>query len=98
MSLPVVLRPEAIRDAEEARDYLEAEHLGLGEDFLNRLDESLARLSEMPEMYGLVGRNVRAARLRRFTYVVYFRVHSDRIEVIAILHGRRNPSVWQSRV
>lgn len=98
MSLPVVLRPEAIRDAEEARDYLEAEQLGLGEDFLNRLDESLARLSEMPEMYGLVGRNLRAARLRRFTYVVYYRVHSDRIEVIAILHGRRDPSVWQSRV
>ncbi len=97
MSLPVVLRPEASRDAEEARDYLESQRAGLGQDFLDRLNEVLARIGGMPEMYGVVWRNVRAARMRRFTYVVYYRVHDDRVEVLAVTHGSRNPSVWQSR-
>ena len=44
MSLPVVLRPEANRDAEEARDYLEAQRAGLGQAFLDRLDEVLGRI------------------------------------------------------
>lgn len=34
MSLSVVLRPEASRDAEDARDYLEGQRTGLEQAFL----------------------------------------------------------------
>ena len=67
MSLPVVLRPEASQDAAEARDHFEALRAGLGQAFLDRLKEVLARIGAMPEMYGVVWRNVRASRLRQFT-------------------------------
>ncbi len=97
MSLPVVLRPEASRDAEEARDHLESQRAGQGQAFLDRLNETLARIGAMPEMYGVVWQTVRAARLRRFTYVVYYRVHDDRVEVLAVMHGNRDASAWQSR-
>lgn len=52
----------------------------------------------MPEIYSTVWRNVRAARLRQFTYVVLYRLRPDRIEVLAVTHGRRDPSSWQGRV
>ncbi len=97
MSLPVVLRPEASRDAEEARDYLEGQRAGWGQAFLKRLDEVLGQIGAMPQLYGIVWRNVRAARLRQFTYVAYYRVHDDRVEVLAVLHGSRNASTWQGR-
>jgi toxin ParE1/3/4 len=97
MSLPVVLRPEASRDAEEARDYLDARRAGLGQAFLDQLKEVLAQIGAMPERYGIVWRQVRATRLRQFTYVVYYRVHDDRVEVLAVLHGSRDASAWQSR-
>ena len=51
----------------------------------------------MPEVYGIVWRNVCAARLRRFTFVVYYRVHADRVEVLAVMHGSRHPSAWRAR-
>ena len=70
MSLPVFLRAEASQDVEIARDYLEEEQAGLGQKFLKGLHEVLGRISSAPEMYGKVKRDVRAARLRRFTYVV----------------------------
>ena len=97
MSLPVVLRPAASRDAEEARDYLDAQRAGLGQAFMDRLNEELARIGALPEMYGVIWRNVRAARLRQFTYVVYYRVHADRVEVLAVTHGSRRSSSWKSR-
>ena len=97
MSLPVVLRPEASQDAQEARDYLEAQQVGLGQAFLDRLSETLAGIGAMPEVYGIVWRNVCAARLRRFTFVVYYRVHADRVEVLAVMHGSRHPSAWRAR-
>jgi plasmid stabilization system protein ParE len=97
VSLPVVLRPEASRDAQEAQDYLDGQQAGLGQAFLDRLNESLAGIGGMPELYGVVWQNVRAARLRRFTYVVYYRVHADRVEVLAVMHGSRQASAWQAR-
>jgi toxin ParE1/3/4 len=98
MSRPIVLRPEASRDVEEARDYLELQQAGLGQTFLERLQERLAQVGVLPELYAVVWRNTRAARLRQFTYVVYYRVHDDRIEVLAVVHGSRNSPSWKSRV
>lgn len=41
---------------------------------------------------------VRRALMRRFPYSIYFTVLPERIVVIAVLHVRRYPQEWQSRV
>ncbi len=97
MSLPVILRHEAEVDVQEARDQLEAVRVGLGTQVLARVREVLARIEKMPELHGKVWQDVRAARLKQFRYIVYFIVLADRVEVLAVLHGARDPSSWQSR-
>ncbi len=97
MSVPVVLRPEATKDTEEAVGYFDALRPGLGQAFLIQVQEVLLRVSGMPEVRGVVWRNVRAARLRRFMYVVYYRVHKDSVEVLAVIQGNRDAAVWQNR-
>ncbi len=97
MSLPVILRHEAEVDVQEARDQLEAVRVGLGTQVLARVREVLARIEKMPELYGKVWQDVRATRLKQFRYIVYFIVLADRVEVLAVLHGARDPSSWQSR-
>jgi plasmid stabilization system protein ParE len=52
----------------------------------------------MPEMYGLVWQDVRAARLRKFRHMVYCVAFADRVEVLAVMHGSRDASAWKSRV
>ena len=97
MSLPVILRHEAVVDVQEARDQLEAVRVGLGTQVLARVREVLARIEKLPELHGKVWQDVRAARLKQFRYIVYFIVLADRVEVLAVLHGARDPSSWQSR-
>ncbi len=97
MSLPVILRHEAEVDIQGARDQLEAVRVGLGNQVLARVREVLARIEKMPELHGKVWEDLRAARLKQFRYIVYFIVLEDRIEVLAVLHGARDPSAWQSR-
>ncbi len=97
MSLPVILRHGAEVDVQEARDQLEAVRVGLGAQVLVRVREVLARIEKMPELHGKVWQDVRAARLKQFRYIVYFIVLADRVEVLAVLHGARDPSSWQSR-
>jgi len=97
VSLPVILRHEAEVDVQEARDQLEAVRVGLGTQVLARVREVLARIEKMPELHGKVWQDVRAARLKQFRFIVYFIVLADRVEVLAVLHGARDPSSWQSR-
>ena len=98
MNQPLIIRAEAEQDAKDAQDYYDYRQAGLGDRFLARLSEALSRVQNMPKAYGLVGKNIRVKRLSKFPYVVYYRTLPAQIEVIAILHAHRDPSVWKDRV
>lgn len=97
MSLPVILRPEAEEDLAAAAGWYERQRHGLGRQFLNQVSAGMARLAERPGMFDLVWEDVRGCRLRQFPYLIYFRVLPGRIEVLAVLHGSRDPMTWQER-
>lgn len=77
--------------------WYESQRQGLGDEFSTEAHAALRRVGAMPEAFAINWRDVRAHLLRRFPYVVYYRVLPDRVEVLAILHGRRDPSTWRSR-
>src|SRR5262245_23099431 len=65
MSLPVILRPEAIEDLQNARKWYERQRAGLGSKFATRAASVLDGIGRFPELYGLVWQDVRAAPIRR---------------------------------
>ena len=96
MSLPVVLTLEAEADFDTAADWCE-EQASLGAKFTAQVREALKLIGRTPELHAVLHRGIRRAKVQKFPYNVYFRVQVDRVEVIAVLHGRRDPSVWKSR-
>jgi toxin ParE1/3/4 len=98
VSRPVILRPAAEADVRRTRADLDSIRAGLGDQFADRLRAVLERIEQMPELYGLVWQDVRAVRLKRFRHLVYYVALPDRVEVLAVLHGARDASAWQSRV
>lgn len=82
----------------EAYFYFEGKRQGLGDEFLDRLDEVLARISEAPELYALERNGIRRVKLRQFPYVLGYSVDADRIIVLGVLHGSRNPKEWDGRL
>jgi plasmid stabilization system protein ParE len=97
MNYVLVFRPEVREELEEAYNWYESQQPGLGDDFLDCVDEILNRICQIPESFPVVYRDVRRAVVRRFPYVVYYRIVSSRVVVTAIFHGRRAPKVWQAR-
>lgn len=98
MTRPLIVRPEAEGDVRAIRQYLESAQPGLGARFSERLREAFERVETMPEMCGRVWNDVRALRVGKFQYVVYYVAFDDRIEVLAVLHGARHESAWRTRV
>ena len=97
MTLPVILRDEAAADVASASHWYDRQRSGLGDQFLDSLNQLLNDIEAAPLAYAASYREVRRAKLRRFPYIVYYRVLDDRIEVLGVLHGSRDPRVWQRR-
>ena len=97
MSLPVVLRDEAQKEFDEAFDWYDAKRPGLAFEFEAEVQKVFDRIAAVPKMHAIVFADVRKAVVRRFPYCVFYRPHPDRIEVLAVFHSSRDPSVWQGR-
>jgi plasmid stabilization system protein ParE len=93
----MIIRPEAEADLANARDWYEQQRVGLGAEFLLCVEEVLERIDRTPEIYMVVYHDVRRALTRRFPYAVYYRIASNDVVVVGILHTRRDPREWQSR-
>jgi plasmid stabilization system protein ParE len=97
MTPRLFVRDEAAADLEAAADWYEARRTGLGGEFLRTVRGLLAGIARAPLEYPVARGEVRRARVRRFPYVVFYVVEPAHVEVLAVLHGRRDPQVWQSR-
>lgn len=82
----------------QTRHWYEQQMAGLGDAFADSLVEIVNRVEMMPQMYPVTRHNVRRGKLRRFPYLIYYRIQTDQIEVVAVLHGSRHPNVWRDRV
>lgn len=97
MSLPRVVNPLAEADLDEARAWYEAQRPGLGDAFLENVEEAFDRLRHFPALYAPVFRDLRLALVRRFPYAVAYRLDDDQITAVAVYHTRRDPRGWQGR-
>jgi len=97
MIRPLLLRPEATVEIQEARDWYEQRRQSLGDEFMAAVREALTAVEASPQRYPVVRRDIRRALLRRFPYSLLYIMEPERTVVIACFHGKRNPRSWYSR-
>ena len=98
MTMGLRLRAEAELDLADAALWYEAQCPGLGHQFLDEILATLSIIAKMPLTYQVVHRNTRRALAHRFPFGIYYRVESEEIIVVAVMHGSRNPRHWKSRI
>src|SRR5437870_2473663 len=85
-------------DVTSAVNWYEEQREGLGDRFQLQIDEAFDRIAEFPEIYPELENGVRSCRVRRFPYLVYFRIVGNAVEVLAVVHGHRDVAAWRSRL
>lgn len=94
----LLVRPAAEADLEEAFAWYEKRQQGLGTEFLDCVEEGFNKILLKPDFGFVVHQLMRRARVRRFPYGVFYLVTDSTIVVVGVLHGRRAPRQWKSRV
>lgn len=98
MSKPLLIRAEAEEDLNQAYQWYESQRKGLGDDFLLCVEGGLARIARNPQRFRKIHDEIRRILIDRFPYGIYFIEDEERISVLAVLHVRRNPSIWKGRI
>ena len=97
MSLAVTFHRAASAEFVEASVWYESKRFGLAHEFMAEIDRCVSLASEHPLQFAVVRERIRRVVANRFPYSVYFRAEKDRIVVLAVFQGSRNPAIWQSR-
>jgi plasmid stabilization system protein ParE len=95
--MTLILRPEAESELIEALDWYEARGPGLGAEFFRCVESTFSRIGRNPESYPVIHRDTRMALVRRFPYLVLYRVRNEEIVVVAVFHAKRDPKSWKPR-
>jgi hypothetical protein len=74
---PVRLSSLAALDLQRARDWFDAREPGLGDRFLERVNETITRISSNPDQYQPALLDLHRAPVRMFKYSVWYRVLPD---------------------
>lgn len=89
--MELIVRPAAVTDIREARDYYETAQAGLGERFGQAVDRVFRRLqaflrsAPVVEGYGPVRRSV----VSGFPYGVFYLVERERLDVLRVVHAKQ---------
>ena len=66
MNDELVIWPEAEQDIKEACEWYEARREGLGDDFVQCVEDAFAQLMKSPRVFGIVYSGLRRMQVRRF--------------------------------
>jgi len=97
MSLPVKPLPDAVNDIRSLYFYFLDREANVAEKFLTCLDETYEMIANMPELGELYRfrdpamKDARVRPVKRFSnYLIFYRIETDRIEILRVLHGARD--------
>ena len=89
-----VFRHEASLDLEDAYRWYERRADGLGDDFRQEIERTLASIRRFPQMHPVIRGEARRAPMGRFPYGIIYLVEQDAIVVVGVVHDRRDAWRW----
>ena len=98
MDYELIIRPEARTDLLDTFQWYQEQRSGLGFDFKLCIDEVFSKLQKHPSIYKKVYQNIRRAVTRRFPFSVFYIIENNNVIILAVLHARRDPEKWKSRI
>lgn len=93
----VVFSSIAKKELDDAVQYYELEHPGLGGKFKQEVKKAALRISEYPEAWSIERGEVRKCLLHTFPYKILYSIEKDHAFILAVAHLHRRPDYWVER-
>jgi plasmid stabilization system protein ParE len=98
MAADLIVATEAEQEIAEAYGWYENKRLGLGEEFLSRVDACIQGIVRQPELHRVVHENYRRMLVRRFPYAIFDEYADGLVTIYCVFHTSRDPEKWRHRL
>ena len=98
IKLPIDIHPEARLEEDDAFNWYCRRSLMAANAFLQEIEQARLAIHNSPEAWAEYLYGTRRCLLKRFPFIVAYRVTDLRIEIIAIAHSHRKPGYWADRL
>ncbi len=95
--MKLTYHPAAEAEVVAAARFYERAVSGLGGQFLDEFDRSIARILEAPERWRVIKNDKRRYLMARFPYGIYFRIAGDEIRILVLKHHSQHPDYGMGR-
>ena len=87
----LIIRPHAVEMAENAYQWYEEQQTGLGDLFMSELDSCYDKIEVWPISDNIIRKDFRQIVLKRFPFVIVYKIVQERVVVYSVFHTSRNP-------
>ncbi len=88
----IITLERAITMMLESFEWYENQLIGLGDDFLNDVNNCINKIEKNPTFYGFIEKKYRRINLKRFPFVIIYEVINTDIVIYAVFHTSKNPN------
>ncbi len=71
---------------------------GLGYIFMEEVQAAIDRIIRFPKAWTMLSKDTRRCLTRRFPYGVIYQELDGDIQIVAIMHLKREPGYWEDRI
>jgi len=93
----IVFHTQAAEEMRAAAAHYEAQESGLGDAFLDDIEQALQSIQQFPQLWSVYDGEYRRYLLKRFPYGLVYRIDGARIFIVAVAHLHRKPGYWRDR-
>ena len=93
----IAFHTDAAEEMRAAAASYEGRERGLGDRFLDEVEEGLQRIQQFPQLWPLYEGEYRRYLLKRFPYGLIYRIDPEQIFIMAVAHLHRRPGYWTSQ-
>jgi plasmid stabilization system protein ParE len=91
------IHPAAVKEARKAYRWYLRRSAAAANRFQAAFEAALEQIAQSPDRWPLYLHGTRYRLLRRFRYLLVYRRRGDRLQVVALAHGKQRPGYWMRR-
>ena len=93
-----IFHPDAAEEFQHSIEVYLAESSELGLRFYRAVMAAAAKIEAHPQAWPRLRGDVRKCLVEEFPYKLLYTIEADRIHVVAVMHGKREPNYWLERL
>ncbi len=98
MRMVIMLLAPAQAELAEAVAFYDSKRQGLGSQFAEEVRRTLERILQYPDAWPSISKRTRRCRTNKFPYGIIYQIREDTALIVAVMHLRREPRTWKTRL